>query len=62
MQTWSFPGVARVLRASAWHGEGGGCGDDQVGTRGSGVHVVAGMGEKSSDEDWRRWVGPCSCP
>lgn len=72
MQTWSFPGAARVLHASAWQGagegdeggardEGGGRGDGggRVGTRGEGVHVGAG---RSSDDGWCRLVGPCSCP
>ena len=60
MQTWSFLGATRVLRASAWRGEGGG--DDQVGTHGEGVRVGGGRGEESSDEGWYKWMGPCSCP
>lgn len=60
MQTWSFLGATRVLRASAWHGEDGG--DDQVGTGGEGDRVGAGKDEKSSDEGWCKWVGPWSCP
>lgn len=59
MQAWAFPGVTRVLRASAWRGEGGGRG--LVGTHGVGVRVEGGRGERSSDEGWRRRVGPWSC-
>lgn len=50
MQTWSFLGATRVLRASAWRGEGGGRGGDWENTYGVGVHVEAGRGgERSSD-------------
>lgn len=62
MQTWSFLGATRVLRASAWRGEGGGRGGDQEGTRVEGVHVEDGKDERSSDEGWCKWLGPCSCP
>lgn len=72
MQTWSFLGAARVLRASAWRGgggegggEGGGGGrgeDDWAGTRGKGVRDGTGRGGRSSGEGWRSWTGPCSCP
>lgn len=74
MQTWSFLGATRVLRASAWRGgegegEGGGgggggaAGGRRAGRRGAGVRVGAGKGgEESSDEGWCRWAGPCSCP
>lgn len=61
MQTWPFLGATRVLRASAWRGEGGGCGGNWEGTRGAGVRDEAGRGERSSDEGCK-WVGPCSCP
>lgn len=55
MQTWSFLGATRVLRASAWRGEGGeggGRGGDREGTRGEGVRVGDGKDERSSDEGW----------
>lgn len=57
MQTWSFLGATRVLRASAWRGEagdegGGRGGGDRAGTRGEGVRVGAGRGERSSGEGW----------
>lgn len=66
MQTWSFLGATRVLHASAWRGgdggAGGGRGGGRAGTRGEGVRVGAGRGERSSDEGWCKCVGPCSCP
>lgn len=74
MQTWSFLGVTRVLHASAWRGggggggrgggggEGGGRGGGRAGTRGEGVRVGVGRGERSSDEGWCKYAGPCSCP
>jgi len=55
VQTWSFLGATRVLRASAWRGEGGeggGRGGDREGTRGEGVRVGDGKDERSSDEGW----------
>lgn len=61
MQTWSFLGATRVLRASAWRGGEGG-GDGRTGRCGEGVRVGTGKDEESSDEGWCRWVGPCSCP
>lgn len=63
MQTWPFRGVTRVLHASAWRGgEGGGRGGGRAGTRGEGVRVGAGKGERSSGEGWCKYAGPCSCP
>lgn len=59
MQTWSFLGATRVLRASAWRGEGGG--GDWGGRREEGVRVGAGAGGRSSGVGCR-WMGPCSCP
>lgn len=62
MQTWPFPGATRVLRASAWRGDEGGDEGGRAGTRGEGVRVGTGRGERSSDEGWSKWGGPCSCP
>lgn len=62
VQTWSFLGATRVLRASAWRDECGGRGDDRVGMHGKGARVGAGKGERSADEGWCKWVGSCSCP
>lgn len=67
MQTWPFRGVTRVLHASARRGGGGGegggrGGGGRAGTRGEGVRVGAGEGERSSGEGWGMYAGPCSCP
>lgn len=43
-------------------GEGGGRGGGRAGTRGQGVHVGVGRGEKSSGEGCCKCVEPCSCP
>lgn len=59
MQAWAFLGVTRVLRALAWRGGNGG--HDLVGTHGEGVRVEGGRDERSSDEGWRKCVGPWSC-